>query len=451
MRTSGLNHSMILTSSVPHLRGVGRASEALRRRCARRKRARISRRNCACGVRRLRAERHRPLLVVLVRAGAVAALPDEAARVGARDGVRRHLRLVDEERGAAEVGGARAVEEEAEAARLADEVGRLRLLDLDPAEDGGDGDGGGALDVVVVREVALAVLGEQREGVVRVEVLELQEAARAEELARRAEELADERFLAVVGLVDRRARRRLLGDAVGLGAGVQLVVADRQPRRVALGAVAAGVDDHRDRAARVEAAAHGVQVELAHRDAHPPRAEVAEAEDAAAVGEDDALALGRAVGRLRQHRRRVLGEDRLHVAAVLERDVAAARVERHEPKLLARLAHRRRVRDGQQQRRVGGEQAVVDRRVDGAERAQVGVRPQVVAEQHDALDLDERLGDGGRRARRAEHRLELAQRRVRVPLLDAARRHHRLRQRQHALGVDPEHLRAALRAASGSR
>ena len=61
-------------------------------------------------------------------------------------------------------------------ARLRHQLCALRLLDLDPSEYGGNGDGGGALDVVVVGEELLAALRQQREGVVRVEVLELQQA-----------------------------------------------------------------------------------------------------------------------------------------------------------------------------------------------------------------------------------------------------------------------------------
>ena len=121
------------------------------------------------------------------------------------------------------------MEEEAEAARLADEVGRLRLLDLDPAEDGGDGDGGGALDVVVVREVALAVLGEQREGVVRVEVFELQQALWPEEAGGSAHELAHEGVGAIVERVDLRASLARVHGAVLLGARVQRVAADVEP------------------------------------------------------------------------------------------------------------------------------------------------------------------------------------------------------------------------------
>ena len=78
------------------------------------------------------------------------------------------------------------------------------LLDPEPTEHGSDGDRGGALDVVVVREELLAVLGQQREGVVRVEVFKLQQALRPEETSGRAHELADEGVGAVVGRVDLR-------------------------------------------------------------------------------------------------------------------------------------------------------------------------------------------------------------------------------------------------------
>ena len=83
-----------------------------------------------------------------------------------------------------------------------------------------------ALDVVVVRQELLAVLGEQGEGVVRVEVLELQQALGAEERGRRRHELADERVRAVVRRVDHRLRRGRVRDAVLLEAGVERVAAD---------------------------------------------------------------------------------------------------------------------------------------------------------------------------------------------------------------------------------
>ena len=52
---------------------------------------------------------------------------------------------------------------------------------------------------------------EEREGVIRVEVLELEEAVAAEEGGRRLEELADERGAAVVGRVDLRSLPHWMG------------------------------------------------------------------------------------------------------------------------------------------------------------------------------------------------------------------------------------------------
>ena len=67
---------------------------------------------------------------------------------------------MNEQRGGTEVGGAGAVEEVAQPSRLHHELRALRLLYLDSTEHGGDGDSGGALDVVVVREEVLAVRGQ---------------------------------------------------------------------------------------------------------------------------------------------------------------------------------------------------------------------------------------------------------------------------------------------------
>ena len=67
-----------------------------------------------------------------------------------------------------------------------------------------------------------------------------------------------------------------------------------------------------------ECACRGVrtEVELADGDAHAPCAEITEAEDAAAIGEDDAVAHVLAVCRATQRGRRVLLEHLLHLPLV---------------------------------------------------------------------------------------------------------------------------------------
>ena len=77
---------------------------------------------------------------------------------------------------------------------------------------------------------------------------------------------------------------------------------------------------HRQRSCRVDAGARDVERELADRDPHAVGAEVAEAEDAAAVGEDRDIDVGDG--------ERV--EDVLDMALVLDRQVETAVVVREE-------------------------------------------------------------------------------------------------------------------------
>ena len=131
----------------------------------------------------------------------------------------------------------------------------------------GERDRCGALDVVVEGADPVAVFLQQAERVVVGEVLELDDDAR-KDLARGGDELVDQRV--VVG-----AGQARLGQAE-----VERVVAQRL-------VVGADVEHHRQALRRMDAGARGVERELADRNAHAARAEVAEPEDALAVGDDD--------------------------------------------------------------------------------------------------------------------------------------------------------------------
>ena len=162
----------------------------------------------------------------------------------------------------------------------------------------------------------MAVGLEERESVIRVEVLELEEALLAEEASRRDEELLDEALLAIVDGIHLGATSRRRGDALLLETGVEGVVTDDEAISVAVAPVAARVDDQRDRAVRVDARADCVEVELSYWDAHTPRSQVAQPEDAPAVGKDDAVAQGLAVGADLELRLGVLLEHLAHAPAV---------------------------------------------------------------------------------------------------------------------------------------
>ncbi len=165
------------------------------------------------------------------------------------------------------------------------------------------------------RADAVAVLLQQPERVVVGEVLELDDHP-GEDLLRRRDELVDQ-------LVVRGAGDALLVQADVERIGEQLLV------------VGAHVEHDRQALRRVDAGAGGVERELADRDAHAVGAEVAQPEDALAVGDDD-------------HRDvavRPVAQDVGDAAPVVRADEQPARALEDVAELLAGEADRRRVDD----------------------------------------------------------------------------------------------------------
>ena len=137
------------------------------------------------------------LLCVAKRAAlAIGGLPDHTAAVGHEDLRAWHASLSHEERRRSHVSGARPVEEEDVLLQLVDEVRCAAIADPNGTEECGDRDRGRALDIIIVCQVFIAILGEQRECVVRVEILKLEERHAAhvgrEQLRGRLHELVDE-------------------------------------------------------------------------------------------------------------------------------------------------------------------------------------------------------------------------------------------------------------------
>lgn len=99
---------------------------------------------------------------------------------------------------------------------------------------------------------------------------------------------------------------------------------------------------------RFDAGQCGVQSHFSHRDAHAVGAQVAEAEDALAVGDHNGphVRLG------------PVAQDVVDVALVMDGDEEAARSPKHQTKLLARQAHRWRVHDWHHGLHVFGQQTV---------------------------------------------------------------------------------------------
>lgn len=158
-------------------------------------------------------------------------------------------------------------------------VGRRALGEAQRRDHARERHRGGVLDVVVVAADAVAVLGRQAERVVAGEVLELDHGA-GEHLGRGADELVDG---FVVGCACQAGLRQ---------APVQRIIAQR---------LVAGADaqHHRQALRGLLAGARGTQRELGDRDGHAAGTQVAQAEEALAVGDEGHRHL--AVGRLAPH------------------------------------------------------------------------------------------------------------------------------------------------------
>lgn len=118
----------------------------------------------------------RKLLLLAIPKGAFRAVvgtPDDAARVGHKDRLHGHARLMRQQRCGAEIRRASAVEQIHAPAKLFCNGGTRACSDLDCTAQPRHSDRGGSLDVVIVREELVAIGLEERERVVRVEVLEL--------------------------------------------------------------------------------------------------------------------------------------------------------------------------------------------------------------------------------------------------------------------------------------
>ena len=217
----------------------------------------------------------------------------------------------DEQFAGAHAGLAGAEEEEALVAQGA-------AGDAQGRQDAGDGHRGGALDVVVEAADLVAVLLQQVEGVAVGKVLELDEGAGVHLLYGEHELL--EQVVVHLAAQPRVAQT-----------GVERVVEQT-------GVVRAQVQSHRQAEVRVDAGTGGVQGELAHRDAHAVGAQVAQTEDAFAVGDDDDADVGE----------RPVAEQFRHPAAVVGGDVDAARPPEDVAELHAGLTHGGGVDDGHQ-------------------------------------------------------------------------------------------------------
>ena len=191
-------------------------------------------------------------------------------------------------------------------------VGKLAAGHTQRREQARERHRGRSLDVVVEDVYLVAIFVQQPERRVIGEILELDQHA-GEGLARGGDEFVDE---FVIG----RAAQPLLAQADIIGIVQKVLV------------VGADVQHHRQAELRVDAGAGGIERELADRNAHAVGAEIAEAEDALAVGDDDEL-----------RRIRPVAEQFGDAPAIVGADEHAARPLEDEAKPLAGEAHRRGV------------------------------------------------------------------------------------------------------------
>ncbi len=227
-----------------------------------------------------------------------------------------------------------------------------------PARTPASDHGRGALDVVVEARDAVLVAVEQAQRVVLLEVLELDQAARPDLV-----DPDDERLDQGVVLGAAQARRPI--------AEVQRIGEQR-------GIVGPDVERHGERQGRVDAAAGGVQRELADRDGHAAGALVAQPEDPFVVGHhDESHVLERA-----------LAEDLGDAPHVGRGDPGPAGAPDDVAELLARPPDRRRVDDRQELLEMLREQSIEQRRVAILERGEADVLLEGVVLDPQVLELE---------------------------------------------------------------
>ena len=210
-------------------------------------------------------------------------------------------------------------------------------------EHAGQHDRRRALHVVVERRHPIPVPVEDAEGVVLLEVLPLDDAARPGLLHARHEGV-DQRV--VLGAAQPRLP---MPDVERIGEELRVVGADVQADRKG----EAGVD----------AAGARVERQLADRDGHPAGAEVTEPEDAFVVGHHDEPDVGV----------RAVAQDLRDPVAIVRRDPGAARAPEDVAELLAGAPDGRGVHDRQQLLQVLGQDPIEERRVPVLERGEADV------------------------------------------------------------------------------
>lgn len=216
--------------------------------------------------------------------------------------------------------------------------------------DTGEHDRRGALDIVVVAEDAVAIALKHADRVGALPILEVDAAVR-EDFLHGLDALCGQR-------VELGFRQRLLARAHVERIGAQLLVRG------------ADVEEHRQQARRRDGCACGVELQLADRDAHPVRADVAESENPAAGRHADEAHI--ALRPVAQH----VGDPAFHIAG----NVHPARAVIQVAELQAGIRYGRIVADRDEAPRVRHDRPVEHRLVARFEINQVDVAREIVAE-----------------------------------------------------------------------
>ena len=210
---------------------------------------------------------------------------------------------------------------------------KLRALELDRVDHAGKRDAGGALHVVIIDAVLVAITLQQVHGVHSRPILKVN-AARREHLLYGLDELVHEGK-------ELGSRRACLAHA--------------QVKRIVqiLLVVRAGIEIHGQQVLWRHSGAGGVQLQLADGDAGAVSAEIAEAKDAPAIRDTDEPDI----------LLRPVSQDLLHAAAARHRQIHAARLAIDVAELETRLSDGWVIDDRQKARRIGHDRPIEERLV----------------------------------------------------------------------------------------
>mmetsp|Transcript_24194 Transcript_24194/g.45876 ORF Transcript_24194/g.45876 Transcript_24194/m.45876 type:complete len:266 (-) Transcript_24194:54-851(-) len=197
--------------------------------------------------------------------------------------------------------------------------------------------------------------------------------------------------------------------------------------------MAASINDHWYRPARIETSAHCIQIKFAYWNAHAPSSEISKAQYATAVRKHNAITEIVPTCIFLKFRFRVLLQNFFQPALFRDAQVTTSAIQRHLTKLLACLAHSGRVHRRQNQGRFSSNSSIKKVHVSVAELPHVGVCPKIVAQRHDGTHFAQRILHSGGSAHGTEHSQQLFHvLMLCIPCMNTTSGSNSLRQRQFA-------------------